>query len=286
MRTSLSVSWQPVAGIFQNSLLTVLLIAASLSAAEPESGAGDNEATSAQKARLAAMKRMASRYQLAAGKDGVTKLELTAEPLLRWSNPVRGGEDGCLYLFVDKGRPQAALSIYPTNDKQAWNHEFQSLAETQLAATKGDKIAWRPDKPGVEFKSLPDAPVPAESATRRLAQMRSLADHFSATVDFRGDKTALRRLSAPVYRYGSGETDPLDGAVFVFAQATDPELLLLLEARKSGDKHQWHYAVARSTMWVLEVEYGGRQVWTAARQDRATASPEQTYYDIARQFDE
>ena len=44
---------------------------------------------------------------------------------------------------------------------------------------------------------------------------------------------ALRRLGAPVYRYGDQQSGPLDGAVFVFAQATDPELLLLLEARMS-----------------------------------------------------
>jgi hypothetical protein len=232
------------------------------------------------------MKRMASRYEVAAGKEGETKLGLTAEPLLRWSNPERGGIDGCLYFFTDNDRPQAALTIYPTNDGKAWNHEFQSLAERELVAKKKGTVVWAPDQPGLEFKPLPKAPAPADSAGGRLVQLRALADRFSATVTFRGDKSTLRRLAAPVYRYGEQKRDPLDGAVFVFAQATDPEILLLLEARVSGGTAQWHYALARQTMWIVEVDLDGRQVWAVEKWDRATAKPQQTYFDIARQLDD
>jgi hypothetical protein len=49
-----------------------------LFAAEPEPGDRKDEASSVQKERLAAMKRMASRYEVAAGKEGETKLQLTA----------------------------------------------------------------------------------------------------------------------------------------------------------------------------------------------------------------
>jgi hypothetical protein len=264
----------------------LLIGALPLPAAEPKPGDRNDETPSVQKARLAAMRRMASRYELVAGAKE-TKLQLTAEPVLRWSNPVRGsGQDGCLYIFTDKGRPQAALCIYLTQDHKAWNHEFQSLADRPLAAKKEGRTVWVPDKPGLEFKPIPSAPEPAESGVRRLSQMRTLADRFSATVDFRGDKSSLRRLSAPVYRYGEQEGDPLDGAVFVFAQATDPELLLLLEARTVGGAAKWHYALARQTMWVIEVAYEGRQVWSVEKWDRATAKPEQTYFDIPRQLDE
>jgi hypothetical protein len=255
-------------------------------AAEPDPVERKDETLRAQTERLASMKRMASRYEIGAGKDGETKLQLITEPVLRWSNPVRGGADGSLFLFTDEGRPQAALSIYPTEDGKAWNHEFQSLAERELVAKKGGASAWAPDQPGVEFKAVPKAPDPADSAAGRLAQMRTLADRFSATVDFRGDKSALRRLSAPIYRYGDQKRDPQDGAVFAFVQATDPELLLLLEARRSGGKSQWQYALARQTMWVVQVELEGRPVWAVEKWDRATAKPQQTYFDIARQRDE
>src|SRR5687767_13268367 len=95
-------------------LLALLMAVLPSRAAEPEPVGGDDEASSVQKARLAAMKRMASRYEIAVGKQGETKLQLTAEPVLRWSNPERRNVDGCLQFFTDKGRPQAALTIYLT----------------------------------------------------------------------------------------------------------------------------------------------------------------------------
>src|SRR5439155_6244699 len=134
----------------------------------------------------------------------------------RWSNPERNNGDGSLYLFTDHGRPQVALTIYLTEDRKAWNHEFQSLAERELVAKKGPAVVWSPDQPGVEFKPVPGAPAPADSAAGRLVQLRALADRFSAAVTFRGDRSALRRLAAPVYRYGDPKGSPLDGAVFAF----------------------------------------------------------------------
>jgi hypothetical protein len=268
-------------------LVALLMAALPALAAQPEPGDRKDETLSAiQKERLAAMQRMASQYEVTAGKEGKPKLQLTEEPVLRWSNPERRNNDGCLYLFTDKGRPQAALTIYLTEDGQAWNHEFQSLAEHELVAKKGRATAWAPDQPGIEFKPIPAAPAPAESAAARLVQMRALADRFTATVTFRGDKSALRRLGAPVYRYGDQKRDALDGAVFAFAEATDPELLLLLEAQTSGGKPQWQYALARQTMWIIEVEYDGRQIWAVEKWDRATSKPQQTYFDIPRQRDE
>jgi hypothetical protein len=277
---------------FRPAALPRLLLAAFLIsglpslAAGPGSGDHEDKASGVQEARLAAMNRMASRYEVTAGKEGATKLQLAAEPLLRWSNPERGGVDGCLYFFTDNGRPQVALTIYPTSDGKAWNHEFQSLAERELVAKKGQVAVWAPDQPGIEFKPVPGAPAPADSAAGRLVQMRTLADRFTATVTFRGDKSALRRLATPVYRYGDRKRDPLDGAVFVFAQATDPELLLILEARVGRGMPQWHYALARQTMWVLEVDYEGRRIWAVEKWDRATSHPRQTYFDIPRQRDD
>ncbi len=189
-------------------------------------------------------------------------------------------------MFTDKGRPQAALTIYLTEDGKAWNHEFQSLAESELVAKKNQATVWAPDKPGLEYKPIPDAPAPVESAAGRLVQMRALADRFSATVTFRGDKSVLRRLAAPVYRYGDQKGDLVDGTVFAFAQATDPELLLLLEARISRGTPGWQYALARQTMWVVEVKYDDRPIWSVEKWDRATSHPRQTYFDIPRQRDD
>ena len=236
----------------------------------------------ANEASLATMKAMASRYELTAGAKNQFKLDRTAEPVQRWTNPVRGQPDGCLYLWTLAGRPQAALTIYPRLDGTAWNHEFQSLATTPLVAKYDGEEAWTPDQPGVEFRLVPAASAPADSAARRLVQMRAIARGFAATVDVRGDKSALRLLTAPIYRYEGGSGDPLDGAVFVFAQATDPEMLLLLEARAGGGKPQWHYALARSTLWPLAATYESQQVWSVEKWNRATAHIKQPYLDRPR----
>src|SRR5262245_15390880 len=211
MRRRLVIFFRPAA---VTRLLLVALLTAALPslAAQPAPADGKDDKSSVQNERLAATKRMASRYDLAAGKDGETKFRLTEEPVLRWSNPERNNGDGCLYLFTDKGRPQAALTIYLTEDRKAWNHEFTSLAERELVAKKNGAVAWSPDRPGVEFKPVPGAPAPAESAAGRLVQLRALADRFTATVTFRGDKSALRRLAVLVYRYGDPKREPLDGA--------------------------------------------------------------------------
>jgi hypothetical protein len=39
-------------------------------------------------------------------------------------------------------------------------------------------------------------------------------------------------------------------------------------------------------MWVVEVELDGRQIWAVEKWDRATAKPQQTYFDIPRQLDD
>ena len=39
-------------------------------------------------------------------------------------------------------------------------------------------------------------------------------------------------LSQPLYRYGGDDSGVLDGGLFVFVQGTDPEVFLLIEARR------------------------------------------------------
>ena len=77
----------------------------------------------------------------------------------------------------------------------------------------------------------------------------------------------LRLLPQPLYRYKSTDPDVLDGAVFAFVTSagTDPEALLVLEARKPADKDRpvWHYAVARFTDLNLWVRHKGKEVFTA-----------------------
>ena len=73
-------------------------------------------------------------------------------------------------------------------------------------------------------------------------------------------------LPQPLYRYESTDPDLLDGALFTYVTSagTDPEALLLIEARKPSpnDSPIWHYAIARFTDLQLSVAHKGNEVLT------------------------
>ncbi len=81
---------------------------------------------------------------------------------------------------------------------------------------------------------LSQSSVPAKrTQSGRDRQARGLAERFSADlVDRKNVRFHLRLLTTPLHRY-----DAIDslisrgGALFAFCQHTDPELLLLIEAR-------------------------------------------------------
>jgi hypothetical protein len=96
--------------------------------------------------------------------------------------------------------------------------------------------------------------------------MRALAHEFSASTKDRNDRLwELRLLTQPLYRYQSTDPDVLDGGVFAFVTSagTDPEAVLVVEARKPPDGGDpiWHYAVGRFTDLALSVRRNGKVVF-------------------------
>jgi hypothetical protein len=134
----------------------------------------------------------------------------------------------------------------------------------------GTRVVWQPRKAGETFHPLADAPAPADSAAKRLIQMRAFAREFTAFDDFRihhADKETtrheLRLMANPVYRYEMSSV--LDGAVFPFVLGTDPEVFVVFEARENDDgTRAWEYLIAPMTCWGLEVKHKDRTVWTMA----------------------
>ena len=122
--------------------------------------------------------------------------------------------------------------------------------------------------PGIQFAPIAGAPPPARSAPQRLAQIAALAHEFSArTRDHTGRQWELRLLPQPLYRYESTDPGVPDGAVFAFVTSagTDPEVILVVEARKpaGGGEPAWHYAAARFTDLDLWVSHKEKVVFTA-----------------------
>lgn len=194
------------------------------------------------------------------------KLALDKEPALRWNNPARTGEDGALFFWTLNGRPEliGTLFTYRFNDKISRKHEFHSLATGPLTAEFRGKEVWTPRTAGVSLEPLAGAPDVATTARQRLTQMKSLARDFSANMrDADNEAYELRLLTQPLIRYEPKDKEVLDGAVFAFSLGTDPEVLLLLEARAAGDGHQWQYGLARFHYVDLKVQYKDKEIWRA-----------------------
>jgi hypothetical protein len=107
--------------------------------------------------------------------------------------------------------------------------------------------------------------VLAASLPVRLRQMRKLAREFSAKlVPPNRTVVPLRLLSAPIYRYPPPDrrSEVIDGAVFAFAQATDPEVLLIIEAIGNNPQDErWRYGLARMSMVPTKVMHHDQIVW-------------------------
>jgi hypothetical protein len=215
---------------------------------------------------LQAMYRSAAQYTLTSADEPGHSFALRQAPLLRFSNPVSGNKDGAVFLWIDRGRPQAALKLF-TYDNKSFTHFWQSLSDGPMVATRGGKAIWNPEVPGGQFQEVPDAPKPAGSATERLRQMKALAARFSATytADHLNSKASeLRMLPRPLYRYEASSAQP-DGSVFAFVESTSPVLLLLFETRQVESADRWHYGLAAVVTGPVTARLGDAEVFTSKK---------------------
>jgi hypothetical protein len=219
----------------------------------------------------------AGEYVIRMGQDVKAEARRLPEPVLRWWQPVRGGDDGALYLWVHEGRPVAAITFFTFKWPEGARcivHERHSFAMEPLEATwRGDSV-WHTSEPGLNFKAVPGAPAPAGNAAVRLRQMQALVREFSAnTIDDKGSKWPLRPLNTPLYRF-EGKND---GALFAMVQGTDPEAFVLLEARGEGKDAHWEYAVARFTDLEIHVRLQAQEVFT---RPNSIGQPNEIYHSL------
>jgi hypothetical protein len=238
------------------------------------------DAATDSRARLEFMKKCMATHDIRALDDRGTRFQLQAEPVLRFTNPIGGSRDGALFLWLGEGgRPAVAAQIY-WNPQQVWIEEFSSLCTSPLIGESADGRDWRTSEPGVSFKPVPDAPKPAQTADRRLRQMRELAEGFSAEHFYKGTTwNQLRLLTKPFARYGKPGSAPEDGALFCYTHGTDPEVLLMLESRRSQDVAEWQYAFAPVTGFAINASWRGKEVWSLpARNNGPAWNSSNTFY--------
>jgi hypothetical protein len=247
-----------------------------------ENGPG---ATDLRAARGAEMKMIAESLQVSRGDGSENRpVALHGEPLLRWNDPTRNFSDASLWAWRDSGRPLAvvALELYPHSEANtgglSWAFEFISLASEPLEvdggsgsnaaqATKFNQLLngslhWAPAKPGITFREIPGAPPAASTPQQRLVQIKELSKRFASVEHVSSQPTLLRLMPHPLDRYADATKGQVDGAIFVLATGTNPEVMLLIEAQgPSADKATWRFAVAPVTAASYEVTFDRREVW-------------------------
>lgn len=212
--------------------------------------------------------------------------QYVAHPLTRFDNPISKIEDGYMFLWTNRGRPVATVKSYHSVPNKSWGRTFVSLAERPLEMRHNDQPLWAPTEAGVKFVELPDSPLPAADPRRRLTQMRQISRRFQA-IDNWGIKDPtdwqLRLLPAPLFRYEVKSEEVIDGALFGYV-LTSPEALLLLEARDTGERFAWHYALSRCTRFGIRFLLDGKPIAEFDRLDRWPASG--TYFHSALPWEE
>jgi hypothetical protein len=245
-------SKSPAAGVWLALTLSLGLVCPLASIAEDARKADDDAAREA-------IVRIARGYKLFIGPDR-RPLEMQPEPVLRWPNPTREVPEGATFLWTLDGRPEAIGCVWKHG---ILSHAFHSLSSSKLAAQHGDVTVWQPAKAGITLLDFPNAPQPADSAVKRLSQMKDLARRFSCRLAGKGAKgEELRLLPSPLYRYKTDRRDLIDGALFAYVQGTDPEVILVLEDRRTEEKERWQYALTRRSMLALEARLDGETVWS------------------------
>lgn len=192
----------------------------------------------------------------------------SAELVLTYTDPAREFSDSTVWLWTHKGQPVATTTLEYYPDRPAdktWIFEFTTLSTHPVTMRQGNQKAWSIQPSAAirrEFSSIA-APVPADSRSRRLQQMRDIARRFAVeTYTSRGDRFVVRLMPTPLFRYPESESDRADGAVFAFAYGTNPEVILLVESAETADGFQWRYGLAPLTGIGIVVRLDDREVWT------------------------
>lgn len=252
-------------------LLAVTLATPAILAAEDPKPAAPQQKLA--KRLLALHTADAAEYAIYRDADRTEKLELRREPVYNWTNVIRsGGQTGAVFVWTYRGCPEVIGSIfsYPALKEPGQRsilHELHTLSTSVLVPVRDAANRWQP-KAAMVRKPIPDAPAPADSPRQRLIQMRELSREFSAqSVDYDEKSWQFRLLTQPLYRYESTNPAVLDGALFAFVTSagTDPEVIIVIEARATSSGRQWQYVVCRFSDHNLYVKHKGTEVWTSIR---------------------
>ena len=244
------------------SVSLILIGVLSLSAVAQESAKSDSSSEAAEQIKTARANTALFRFQDAATGAEIERVE---NPVLRYTEPVRGNMYGTLWVWGRKGRPAAVLEMIRYGNPQLGVQEdwfcFHATTDRPIKLTAKTGQTWTPKSSDLKFQPLPDAPAPAETPAARMRQMKEFVRRFSAHEFWTSGRLEMRLLPSAVHRYEDREHKLIDGAIFVIAEGTHPEATLFLEAVHPADepKPLWQFAVGRSGTAKMVVSYNDKE---------------------------
>jgi hypothetical protein len=255
-------------------VLFALFVAGSEPAARGDEPPGENDPA----ARLQSMRSIADQVTIDSvdSAEGRRREERMAEPVYRFNDPARVFSDGTVWAWGRSGRPVALLTLASGRGPQGgpyWLGELTSLAPVPLASAVPGSGFWAPSGAGVEPRTFPQAPPPADTEAKRLRQMKELArrfrafEFFTARTSPTNERYELRLLPQPIHRYADPDSGLIDGTMFFITYGTNPEIVLLVEARRNrGAEPSWSYGLARIAGAELHVEFDEKEIWTRSKE--------------------
>jgi hypothetical protein len=216
--------------------------------------------------------------------------ELVPKPVFRYSDEERAIPDATLWVWTRDARPIAFQKVEGNNHGggQMWTICFASLSEGLVDVRWRGTHQFAARKPGVAFKPLPGAEPPAANSRARTTQIKAVKDRFTArlNVDAEGNNGAeTRTMAKPIFEYADPDSKLPLGAIFgMSSTGTNPDLLLLIEARRDDDgKGHWEYAHARMTSNSVRVRLDDTEIWAEESVPNGTFD-NWTYFFLRRDF--
>jgi hypothetical protein len=208
-------------------------------------------------------------FEVHLGDMDVELLTRARDPILHWSWPRNNFTDGQTYVWPATGRPVVIGGAFLLPREGVAYYEFTSLAPQAVVCRRGGEPVWTPPANELKWHPLDGVPEPSDAPRRRLSQMRSLAKRFEGVARMGppryppGSRWELRLLPSPIHRYADPPAGIVDGAVFVLTMGTDPQLIVLLEARQTADRHDWAAAFSRLSGFELIGSFDGQELWSS-----------------------
>ena len=214
-------------------------------------------------------------------------VEIQAEPIFKWQNlTAQGGQLGAIYAWMREGRPEVLGTIFSQHEEGKRNvlHEFHTLADAPLTVVSPKDVKWEWKPTGsLPITRLENAGAVADTPAKRLLQMRAISREFSGYTQREAERIELRLAPQPLIRYQPTRSDVLDGAIFAFlssAAGTDPEFMLLIEARKAeanAAEWSWHVGVVRFTERDLVVARKEKEIFSSISNPQLKVKIEDSY---------